>query len=265
MSASPRTTRTKPAISCCARTLTSCRSAVAATPSATNTTVKPGKNGRLATVTRRATPRCPRRSRVDGGNRREVARNERKHTRGDHRREPRSEGDDKADDHSNRRELFLEPALELGVERRASVRLGTGRGRRGLARVAPAPRVEPDHRASADQGDQRKQPGEQSPPAGRRGGADPGPELRHELVHDLAAGVAAVDPPDNEGTNSVGGGRVGHVEWRPARRAHQLPFELVQRRLLLARERRRHADHERRGQNGQRPHDVIAASMPSAS
>jgi hypothetical protein len=62
MKARPRTTRTKPASFVRVSASTQPPSAAAAAPSTTKTTVKPAANGTLATTTRFATPRSPRRS-----------------------------------------------------------------------------------------------------------------------------------------------------------------------------------------------------------
>jgi hypothetical protein len=59
--ARPSTTSTNPAISVCALPDTVLPIAAAPAPSTTKTTVKPRMNGRLATTTRRALPRSPRR------------------------------------------------------------------------------------------------------------------------------------------------------------------------------------------------------------
>ena len=59
--ASPSTISTKPAISVCVVFATELAIAAAPAPSTTNTTVKPAMNGTLASTTRRAEPRSPRR------------------------------------------------------------------------------------------------------------------------------------------------------------------------------------------------------------
>jgi hypothetical protein len=59
MKPSPKTTRTKPATASWLRGPITSAIAAAAAPSATKTTVKPARNGRLATTTRRAVPGWP--------------------------------------------------------------------------------------------------------------------------------------------------------------------------------------------------------------
>src|SRR6478736_3168215 len=122
-------------------------------------------------------------------------------------------------------------ALILGAER--------PRGQRplrcGLALARPAPGERADHRRAAEDADDRQQPREQVEPVPRRRGEDPRPPLRHQPALDLAARVPGRDPLLDLGLDPLRGRRVRLREGLAlAARAHQLPLELGEARMLLA-------------------------------
>ena len=147
---------------------------------ATKNAVNPRTNGMLATTTRRACPGRPSSSALDGGDRREVARDERQDARREEREEPREERDrDLARAHASNR-------VELRVERGARARgRAAAAGASSAAPAAPAPCDRADAERPGGEHAERHEPGEQVEARLRRLGDHAGAELGDELVLDL--------------------------------------------------------------------------------
>ena len=146
--------------------------------------------------------------------------------------------------------------------------IGLQRGLRGLvgrpaASAAPAPCQPAERDRAREDARDRKPPGEDVEAAVRGRGEDLRPVLGDELLLDLALRVAAVDQAPDQRSLLVRECGVGLVERRLADEAHDLRLDLGQRRMLLARERDRRGDGERRGGHDrrERPHDSSAWSI----
>lgn len=125
------------------------------------------------------------------------------------------------------RQLAVEPAFELRVERRTPVRV---RGHLGRASPAPAPDEYGDHRRRGEKADDRQQPREPVEALAWRRRQNLVAELGDELVPDLRLGGAGGDPPRQVGLDLPRGGRVGLVERGLASRADELALEIGERR-----------------------------------
>src|SRR5215207_5068904 len=218
--ASPSTTKTKPASSERRLRSRSPPRAAAPAPRATKTAVKPSTNGTLARATRRPTPASPSRSASTA----ETA-DRYPGTRG------RTQGVmiEKSPARNATgssvviaRELTVEPALELRIERRAPVRV-----RRSLdrARATPAPDEDRDYARSDQQPRQRQDPGEPMEPLTRWRRQHRRSEVRDELVLDLLLGGTVLDPPRHVGLDLPRHRRVRLVERGLAGGADQLVLE----------------------------------------
>ena len=185
MNASPKTTRTKPAIRSSRNWSRKSPAPIswAPTPSATKTAVKPSTNGMLASTTRRAEP-GHRGDLPHGRDGRQVARHERQHTRREKRDESRDE----------RYERLCRPHASHSSNRASSS--STRRSRSGSsAPSAPSARLRvsgsmstrarlTDDRADRERAE-RQEPGEEVEAVLGWLGEDGGPELVDELRLDL--------------------------------------------------------------------------------
>src|SRR4051794_4227041 len=136
------------------------------------------------------------------------------------------------------RELFVDSALEVGIERLAA-------GRWRSAPPAPAPRRRAEHDRTGEHSRERQEPREQVEPVRRRTRYDGRPERRNELVLDLRTRVTGGDAPTDERLHPKRDRRARLVQRRVASRADHLALELALRRMRLARERRRGAEEQR--------------------
>src|SRR4029450_1937827 len=103
------------------------------------------------------------------------------------------------------RQLAVEPALELRIERSGPIRV---RGRVGRLRTAPAPYEHRDHRGGAEQPDERQKPGEPVEALARRRGEHARPELRDELDLALLLRAAGRHAASQERLDSARDGRL---------------------------------------------------------
>src|SRR4051812_40348593 len=117
----------------------------------------------------------------------------------------------------------------------------------------PEPRAVPVRPRADDDSGERQQPREQPEAVLRRGREHGRPELRDQLLLDLALRVARRDPAADVDALAVGERRVRHVERHVALDAHHLALELRERRMLLAGEGGRREDERER-----REHDEQA-------
>ena len=166
---------------------------------------------------------------LDGGDRREVARQQRQHARRDHRDETREERDRQLLSHRSARA----PRRPAARPRAPSA---TGAGARGSARVRDHTRA-PSASATAPTSDaaERQHPREQVEAVRSRRREDRRAELGDHRVEDLLFGLARGDPLLHLGLHLARDLGVRLVERRVARRADEQRLESPLARVLSCR------------------------------